>query len=484
MTLSRSDSLQQEKRKRKRKLQKRISLSLITGGALIVLLGAGIALSGGKLNGLLSFGSQSKPSVTVDGGPSSSTSSPSGGMSGEDGAEPDDTSEEGQSSGEGTDNGNGGEDNAGASASENENGEGEGAGPDGAGAESGSDDGQGNSTPDGSGNVPGSSQPSIDPGSAVSLSFVGDVLPGEYLTALMEQQGYDYPYRQALLYLSEPDIMAGNLEMPITKRGTPIENQPYVYKGSPDALPALRDAGFDVLSLATNHAMDQGVEGLQDTIKYMNEAGLGHMGTGNNDKEAFTPHIIETKGIKVAYIGLSRVIPLSSLKADRNTPGIAETYDTTRAAAAIKSAKDEADIVVVMVHWGEDGKDKPNDNQKSLAKAYIDAGADLVVGSHPHVLQGFEMYKGKWIAYSLGNFVFTAYPKEALAETGVLDALCSKDGECSLTFNPMKVVAGQPTPMQEEDAKTLLQRLTSISYGASLDSSGKISAHNRQGEDD
>ncbi|MHA7962632.1 CapA family protein [Paenibacillus sp. CAU 1782] len=479
MTLSRSDSFQQEKRRRKRKRQKRFSLSLITGGAFIVLLGAGIALSGGKLSGLLPFDDGTESSITVDGGqrPNSSNTDLGGGSGGV--SDTDAGSGEEQNTDADTENGEG----AGTEAAGGEEGaaNGSGEGTDDAGIDSGSDDASG-TTPDGY--SAGSGQAGVEPGDAVSLSFVGDVLPGEYLTALMEQQGYDYPYRQALLYLSEPDIMAGNLEMPVTKRGTPIQNQPYVYKGSPDALPALRDAGFDVLSLATNHAMDQGVEGLLDTIKHLDEAGLGHMGTGNNDKEAFAPHIIETKGIKVAYIGLSHVIPLSSLKADRNTPGIAETYDTTRATAAIKSAKEAADIVVVMVHWGKDGMDKPVDSQKSLAKAYIDAGADLIVGSHPHVLQGFEMYKGKWIAYSLGNFVFTAYPKDQLAETGVLDALCSKDGECSLTFNPMKVTVGQPTPMTGEEAETLLRRLTSISYGASLDSSGKISGQNRQGEDD
>ncbi|GKU79891.1 CapA family protein [Paenibacillus sp. L3-i20] len=308
----------------------------------------------------------------------------------------------------------------------------------------------------------------------VTLSFVGDLLPGEYVTPFMTQHGYGFPYEKAMLYLSEPDLLAGNLELPITKRGTPLVGNKYVYKGLPEALPALRDAGFDVFSLANNHALDQGVEGMVDTITHLDEAGISHMGTGNNDTEAFAPVIKEVKGIKVAYIGVSNVIPFAEQKADKNVAGIAETYETKRAAAAIESAKKQADIVVVMVHWGEMETDQPKPYQKNNARIYIDAGADLVIGSHPHVLQGFETYKGKWIAYSLGNFVFTNYPKGALAETGVLDASCTKEADCKLSFNPMIVTEVQPTPLEGEDAKALLDRLTSISFGVKLEEDGSI----------
>ncbi|RJX38198.1 CapA family protein [Paenibacillus pinisoli] len=308
----------------------------------------------------------------------------------------------------------------------------------------------------------------------ISLSFVGDLMPGEYINRILLEKGYDFPYQNVLLYLSEPDIMAGNLELPITTRGIPIEGTPYVHKGSPDALPAMKNAGFDVLSLANNHAMDQGLEGMQDTMKYLQEAGIGYMGVGNNDAEAFAPYIAESKGFKVAYIGVSGVIPFTHLKADRNTPGIAETYETTRTVAAIASAKEEADIVVVMVHWGKDAADKPEELHRRYAREYIDAGADIVVGSHPHVMQGFENYKGKWIAYSLGNFVYATNPKSPQGDTGVLDAVCNKAGDCSLKFNPMNVIQSQPTPLEGEAKQQLLQRLSSISFGVALDSEGSV----------
>ncbi|NIK77305.1 poly-gamma-glutamate synthesis protein (capsule biosynthesis protein) [Paenibacillus castaneae] len=313
-----------------------------------------------------------------------------------------------------------------------------------------------------------------DDADKVSLSFVGDLLIGEYVNAVMQQEGYDFLYKNALLYLSEPDLTAGNLEYPVTNRGIPAEGKEYVYKGSPDALPALRDAGFDIVNLANNHTLDQGIEGLQDTMKYLDEAGISHMGAGNNDTEAFAPVIKEVRGIKVAYIGLSRVIPTLAWKADKNVAGVAETYDTRRAVAAIAKAKEQADIVVVMVHWGNMGVDQPLQYQKDYGKEYIDAGADLVIGSHPHVLQGFETYKGKWIAYSLGNFIFSAFPKGTAGDTGVLDAVCTKSGDCELTFHPMFTVNAQPTPLEAEEAKALLDRLTAISFGVKLGNDGKL----------
>ena len=113
-----------------------------------------------------------------------------------------------------------------------------------------------------------------------------------------------------------------------------------------------------------------------------------------------------------------------SWTAGENTPGLAVTYDPKRTLEEIASAKKQADIVVVYVHWGEERKEMPLDYQKNMARAYIDEGADIVVGSHPHVLQGLEFYKGKLIAYSLGNFIFT----DSRKDTMVLQAEVNKSG--------------------------------------------------------
>ncbi|RXZ82334.1 CapA family protein [Paenibacillaceae bacterium] len=368
---------------------------------------------------------------------------------------------------------------------DSENDSGETSGRDNSGAEdspnAGGDDGNGTG-PENSGNDPGDDEveeetfpkSNVPPGVKVKLSFVGDILLASSVQQLMKDNGYDYPYAKALDYLTGTDLMAGNLENPITLRGTPAKDKQFVFKGTPDSLPALKNAGFDVVSLANNHTLDQGVEGLLDTMKYLDETGIPHVGGGNNDTEAFAPVILEAKGIKVAYIGVSRVLPVVEWKAGPNLPGVAESYDTTRTVEAIKKAKKQADIVVVMIHWGKEREDMPQQYQGEFGKLFIDSGADLIIGAHPHVLQGFEQYKGKWIVYSLGNFIFNMTKFTRSADTGVLDAECDVNGDCALRFNPMRAVKSQPTPLEGNEAAELFKRLTKISFGVKLDEEGNI----------
>ncbi|MCU6707593.1 CapA family protein [Paenibacillus sp. J5C_2022] len=442
MSLSRMQTYQRRKSSRSTKNRRRFATSLVIAG--VVLVGAGVYLSIGHSDILSLFHRDAKSATGLASeNPGNSGQEEKNGIAGD--------REERNATEEQTDAGNETEE-----AQEQEAGANEGTGND----------------QEGTAGTP------LTDEDLVALSFTGDLLPDEYIGDLLKTQGYDYPYRDILLYLSEPDVLAGNLETPITLRGTPMEheNLEYVYRGSPDVLPAMASAGFDVFSLANNHAMDQGVEGMLDTKAYLDEAGIGNFGTGSNDVEAFAPLVKEVRGMKVAYIGVSRVIPFAELKADRNVPGIAETYDTTRAVKAIQKAEEEADIVVVMVHWGKNNEEELEPYQSRFAKEYIDAGADLVIGSHPHVLQGFEKYKNRWIAYSLGNFIFSKNPEGKFGETGVLDAHCNKLGECELTFHPMRVVDAQPVPMEEEEAAVLLDRLSSISYGVRVSADGRLTA--------
>ncbi|MFD2333701.1 CapA family protein [Cohnella sp. GCM10020058] len=331
------------------------------------------------------------------------------------------------------------------------------------------------STPEaGQADDPGASAPS---GATVTLAFVGDILPASTVGKLIDQYGVDYPFKLAKPLLESADIAAGNLEAPITTRGTPAENKQFVFKGKPEYLAGLKNAGLDVVSLANNHTLDQGWQGLSDTMDALDDIKLKHMGSGADEKEAFEPVYIEHNGLMVAYIGVSNVVPEGSWKAGPDHPGVAETYDTTRAVAVVKKARELADIVIVMVHWGNERADTPKDAQFNVGHTLIDAGADLIIGSHPHVLQGFEAYKGKWIAYSLGNFVFTTKQEYSKTQdTGVLTATCAADGKCRLKFDPMYAKASQPGPMEPEQAKALLARLNKVSYRATVDSNGRITA--------
>jgi len=309
---------------------------------------------------------------------------------------------------------------------------------------------------------------------AVTLAFVGDLLPAARVGELMDKNGVDYPFAASKSILEAADITAGNLETPITLRGTPAEDKKYVFKGKPEYLAGLKNAGFDVVTLANNHTLDQGWEGLSDTMDHLDDAGIRHVGAGRDDEEAFTPVYIESNGMTVAYIGVTNIVPVTTWKADKNHPGVAEAYDLTRAKVAIQAARKLADVVVVMVHWGEELNERPVLRQTERGHAFIDAGADLVIGSHPHILQGFEHYKGKWIAYSLGNFVFTSNGNTLTQQTGVLNAKCGKNGECALSFVPMFAEKSQPAPMVPIDSQLLLSRLSDLSICANVDELGNL----------
>ncbi|MBO9604354.1 MAG: CapA family protein [Paenibacillaceae bacterium] len=312
-------------------------------------------------------------------------------------------------------------------------------------------------------------------GAQVKMAFVGDVIMASTVETLLQKNGYDYPYKDVLPLLQSPDLTIANLETPITKRGT-AQSKEYVYKSPPEALPAFVDAGFDIVNLANNHSIDMGTEGLLDTFDALDKAGIKRIGAGRDAKEAFSPVIVEKNGIRIAFLGFSRVVPEQSWKAGINHPGVADTYSYVPAVAAIEAARKDADLVVVSAHWGVERNSKPEPYQTDLAHRFVDAGADLVIGHHPHVLQGFESYKGKWIAYSLGNFIFTTNEVKDTLETVVLQASCTKERSCSLNAVPIFTQWAKPVVMNEADGKKLFNRLSGISFGAAVDEQGRVAA--------
>ncbi|GAA3401071.1 CapA family protein [Paenibacillus hodogayensis] len=314
-----------------------------------------------------------------------------------------------------------------------------------------------------------------DDPSKVLLTFVGDVIFADNVAAALNANGFDYPYRQVSSYLEKADLTIANLETPITERGTK-QIKEYAYRSSPKALPAFKEAGFDLVNLANNHILDYGTVGLLDTFDHLDKQGIGWFGAGRNTSQAFKPLVVEKKGIKIAFLGLSKVVPLPEWKAGNNRPGVADTYALKVPLEAIAEAKKQADLVVVVAHWGVEQQDQPEKYQKEFAREYIDAGADLVVGGHPHVLQGFEKYKDKWIAYSLGNFIFTMNSNPVTWETIILQASCSKEGGCLLKAVPVLSKLANPEPMDEEAGARLFRRLNGISFDTELDRDGILRA--------
>jgi poly-gamma-glutamate capsule biosynthesis protein CapA/YwtB (metallophosphatase superfamily) len=309
----------------------------------------------------------------------------------------------------------------------------------------------------------------------VLLAFVGDILLGEQVGRLLVRNGFDYPYTYVSSILQRADIAAGNLETAVIAERPKPGLKTYEFQSDPAALPALAKAGIDIVNLANNHTMDFGEAGLRETMEHLDQAGIRHVGAGENITAAYDSVSLISGDIRVAFLGFTRVIPTVAWRAGENKVGVAETYNLEKPLQAIVAASEEADLVVVLVHWGIEGEQQPDPvKQVELAHRYIDAGADLVIGSHPHVLQGFEYYKGRWIAYSMGNFIFTKSANPLTYETGILEATCAQSGECKLQLLPHWADTPQPEPMSPEQAQVLFERLSDLSMGASVNSEGEI----------
>ncbi|MFA7714784.1 MAG: CapA family protein, partial [Candidatus Paceibacterota bacterium] len=248
------------------------------------------------------------------------------------------------------------------------------------------------------------------------IIFVGDIMLDRGVeTAINEYGGGDYgfPFSKIAGYLSGADLTVGNLEGPVSDKGYNVGSI-YSFRDDPKAIDGLKSAGFDLVSLANNHMFDYTGAALKDTFIRLKDAGIGYAGAGLSKEEALEPKIMALPGgAKIALLAFSNLGP-KSWEAQTSSAGLA-WLNQENLESSIAKARTEADIVAVMFHWGDEYQNLSNDEQKRFARLAIDSGADLVVGHHPHVAQEMEQYKGKYIAYSLGNFVFDqSFSKETM----------------------------------------------------------------------
>jgi poly-gamma-glutamate synthesis protein (capsule biosynthesis protein) len=254
--------------------------------------------------------------------------------------------------------------------------------------------------------VPLAEQPSPQPRNATTtIAAVGDIMLSRSVGSQMaRRKDFSYPFSGALDFLRQGDIVFGNLEGPMSERGA-NQGSIYSFRADPRAVTGLKDAGFSVLSLANNHMLDWGRTALEDTVSILRDNGIETVGAGSDFASANQPAIIERNGIKVAFLAYTNLLPRSLQAGER--PGIS-SFDLDMARNEIASLKSsgKADTVIVSFHWGEEYQQRANAFQIRTAHALIDAGADIILGHHPHVAQQAEAYKDKLIFYSLGNFIF------------------------------------------------------------------------------
>ena len=228
-----------------------------------------------------------------------------------------------------------------------------------------------------------------------------------------------------------------------------------------------------MVTLANNHILDFGTDPLIDSGTTLDAAGIEYVGAGENLDRAKQLLLWEIDGTTVGYLGASRVYMDASWAAAKGRPGVFSTYDPKVLVEEIKAAQELCDYLVVYVHWGIERDTKPQEYQRALAKNYIDAGADLVVGSHPHVLQGVEFYKDKPIVYSLGNFVFgSSIKRTALLKVELPE---ERHGAGTISMIPCTSAAGFTRQLTEEDqVRQFYREMTELSFGVEFGEDGVI----------
>ncbi len=301
-----------------------------------------------------------------------------------------------------------------------------------------------------------SAAPSSPPAAEITLAFAGDVhFTGRTLPLLKNPDTAFGPYAEQL---RAADFAMVNLETAVTDRGTPQPKE-FHFRAPTTAYAAIQAAGIDLVSIANNHTLDYGQVGLLDTLDSAKAAGMPIVGAGHNTTEAYAPHLVTVKGVRLAVVGMSQVHELKEQwKPTATRPGIAMAFDRKLAVAAVKSAREQADVVIAFMHWGTEGQGCPNGDQKSIAKALSAAGADLIIGTHAHVLLADGFLGGAYVHYGLGNFLW--YSTSKSTDTGLL-TVTIKDGKVETRQFTPGVVSnnGQPKPVTGAALKAVQGRL-------------------------
>ncbi|MCK4592813.1 CapA family protein, partial [Candidatus Parcubacteria bacterium] len=238
----------------------------------------------------------------------------------------------------------------------------------------------------------------------IKMIAVGDIMLSRTVEQKMIEYGdYKYPFLKTAEIINKADIVFGNLETTIMS-GRIIKSEEMIFRANPKSVEGLKLAGFNILNLANNHIMNFGKSGLESTIKNLDENNILHIGAGISEKEIYKPAIKNVKGTKFAFLGFTYNSDQRKIS-NGKIYGVAN-MEIEKMKEGVRKAKLENDIVIVSMHAGTEYKISSSCFQENFARNAIDAGADLVIGHHPHAVQNIEKYKEGYILYSLGNFVF------------------------------------------------------------------------------
>ncbi len=302
----------------------------------------------------------------------------------------------------------------------------------------------------------------------ITILFAGDIMLSRTVNAKMEKYNdYNWPFLKVHETLNKADLVVANLESPFLKNSSyQVLTGSFSFKANPLAIVGLKLANIGLLSLANNHTINQGRQGIIDTQEILKENKIKFVGAGLNEEEARKPEIINIKGYDFAFLGYSYPDDYSVATEKRAGTTNMDKEKMKNDINLLKTATSSPDFIIILMHAGTEYVTEPNWQQKEFARAAIDAGADLIVGHHPHWPQIFEFYQNKPIIYSLGNFVFDQMWSEETRQ-GLLLELTWQNGIKSLRLIPTKIYDyGQVEILATSSEKTkILEKIGSNDDG-------------------
>jgi len=315
----------------------------------------------------------------------------------------------------------------------------------------------------------------LDSKDVSTISFVGDVSLADnwFIMPYYDSRGgiNGVLGSKMLDIMRSSDIMIANSEFTVSNRGTALPNKMYTFRAKKERLSIYDEMGVDMVTLANNHVYDYGVDAFNDMLDSFNEYKIPHIGAGHNIEEAKKPYYFIINGYKIAFVSASRAEKnIMTPGASIDSGGVFRCYDPTDMINLIKELKSNSDYVIPIIHFGRENSHELEEEQVSSAHAYIDAGADMVVGHHAHTLQGVEIYNDKPIIYNLGNFLFN----NETIDTALFKVNLNKDGSMEYYIVPALQKDSKTEVLEGDDKLRVINDINSWSINASLDEFGKI----------
>ena len=310
----------------------------------------------------------------------------------------------------------------------------------------------------------------------VQLSFIGDVSLADnwYIIPKYQErkkQIYGILSEETVNILKNSNITIANNEFTISNRGEKMPGKYYTFRASPNNLSIYQEMGVDLVTLANNHVYDFGEKAFQDTLEALKTFQIPYVGAGKNIDEAIQPYYFVVNGYKISFLNATRAEKLIlTPEATNDTGGVFRCYDPSLLIQQIKKVRQNSDIVVTLLHWGKEDSTDLEEVQSETAKKYIEAGSDIIIGTHAHILQGIDFYQGKAIIYNLGDFIFNNETKD----TAIFQLTVDNEKNFQYKIIPCQQKDEYTSLATENDKLRILEKLRNLSPNVFFEENGNF----------